>query len=127
MSIDKIYKPFNFSELGVYVIKKEITHTGATKIEDTLPLHIRVLKGICFTSNPYSKEKVSGFITLNFNEGILKNVQLPVMNSNVITHHSHPIPINEQIKSNSIMQGYFFANNAIKFPYTVSIYLHYKK
>lgn len=127
MSINKIYKPFNFSDLGVYVLKIKITHTGATKIEDTLPSHIRVLKGIYFTSNPNSTEKVTGYITLNFNEGILKNVQLPVMNSNVITHHSHPIPINETVKSNSIMQGYFYANNAIKIPYTVSVYLHYER
>lgn len=127
MNIAETYKPFNFSTYGVYVIKTEITHTAVTKIEDTLPLHIKTIKGIYITCSADSIEKVLGYITLNFNEGILKNVQLPVMNSKIIKHQAHPIPLNESIKSNSIMQGYFFSRIQTKNVFTVKIYLHYEK
>jgi hypothetical protein len=127
MSIDSIYKPFNFSTYGVYVIKTNITHTGATKIEDTLPLHIKTIKGICITCSANNIEKTAGYITLNFNEGILKNVQLPIMPSSILRHQSHPIPLNEHMKSNSIIQGYFFSRVQTKRVFTITIYLHYEK
>lgn len=127
MTIAQTYKPFNFSETAVYVVKYEITHTGATKIETHLPVYIKKLKGICFTANPNGEETIAGYISLTFNEGALKNVQLPVMNSRRLTDVSHPIPINEQINSNSMMQGYFLAADTLTPPFRLSIYLHYER
>jgi hypothetical protein len=127
MSIENIYKPFNYSEYGVYVIKVTIPKKGVFKIEDTLPLHIKLLKGIYFTCNVQSAEKVVGHIRLNLNEGILKNVQLPIMNTSVIRHTAYPIPLNETLKSNSLLQGYFINHISTKQIFTLKIYLHYEK
>ncbi len=127
MNIESKYKPFSFSEYGVYIVKTVITHTGVTKIEDTLPLHIKTIKGLYITCNAGTKDRVIGYITLNFNEGILKNVQLPVINSRVLREQSHPIPLNETIKSNSILQGFCFCHSITKRPYTIKLYLHYEK
>ena len=127
MKIDEIYKPFDYSQYGVYVIKTDITAAGVFKIEDTLPLHIKQIRGIYFTCNSRSAERVIGYISLNFNEGILKNVLLPVINNNTIRHNGHAIPLNETVKSNSIVQGYFYNRVATKRPFTVKIYLHYEK
>ena len=127
MTIDKIYQPFDYSKYGVYVIKTDITAMGVFKIEDTLPLHIKQIRGIYFTCNARTKERVVGYISLNFNEGILKNVLLPVINSNIIRHNAHAIPLNEAVKSNSIVQGYFYCRVKTKIGFTVKIYLHFDK
>lgn len=88
------------------MLKTVVVRNTILKIEETLPSEIEKLTGIYITCNARSKEKVIGYITILFNEGVLKTVQLPILNSNQIKHHSHPLPLNEIIKSNSIMQGY---------------------
>lgn len=127
MKIKDIYKPYNFSDSNCYVVSYNVNTEQVLKIEDKLPLQIENLTGIYITCNAQSKENVIGYITVTFNEGILKAVQLPILNSNNIKHHSHPIPLNETIKSNSIMQGYLYFRVKTKTPFTVKIYLHYKK
>lgn len=127
MKIKELYKPYNFSESSCYVVSYDVNFDQILKIEDKLPLQIENLTGIYITCNAPSKENVIGYITVMFNEGILKTVQLPILNSNNIKHHSHPIPLNETIKSNSIMQGYLYFRVRTKRPFTVKIYLHYKK
>jgi hypothetical protein len=127
MKIKDLYKPYNFSDSNCYVVSYNVNTEQVLKIEDKLPLQIENLTGIYITCNAQSKEKVIGYITVTFNEGILKTVQLPILNSNNIKHYSHPIPLNETIKSNSIMQGYLYFRVRTKTPFTVKIYLHYKK
>lgn len=127
MKIKDIYKPYNFSDSNCYVVTYNVTTEQVLKIEDKLPLQIENLTGVYITCNAQSKEKVIGYITIMFNEGILKTVQLPILNSNIIKHHSHPIPLNETIKSNSVMQGFLYFRITSRTPFTVKIYLHYKR
>jgi hypothetical protein len=127
MKIKDLYKPYNFSKSNCYVISYDVNGEPILKIEEKLPLQIEKLTGIYITCNSLSRENVIGYITVMFNEGILKTVQLPILNSNNITHHSHPIPLNETIKSNSIMQGYLFFRKKTKRQFTVKIYLHYDR
>lgn len=127
MKIKELYKPFNFSESNCYVICYNVNADQILKIEDKLPLQIKRLTGIYITCNARTREKVIGYITVMFNEGVLKTMQLPILNSNNIKHHSHPIPLNECIKSNSIMHGYLYFRVRIKRSFTVKIYLHYEK
>ena len=127
MKLKDRYKPYNFSDSNCYVVSYNVSREQVLKIEDKLPLQIKRLTGVYITCNARTGAKVIGYITLTFNEGILKTVQLPILNSEKITHHSHPIPLNEPIKSNSIMQGYLFLTARSKVPYTIKIYLHYAK
>jgi hypothetical protein len=127
MNIDNIYKPYNYSQYSVYVVQIEIANAAVTKIEQQLPLHIKKLTGIYITCNSNTKERVIGYITLNFNDGILKTVQLPIINCRYIQHHSHPLPINETLNTNSNFQGYFYSRITPKAPFKLSIYLHYEK
>lgn len=129
MKINERYRPYDFSKSKCYVIKFDVLHNESIlKIEEKLPLHVQQLTGIYITCNVTDvKERVIGFVTIMFNEGVLKTVQLPILNTNQIKHHSHPIPLNECIKSNSIMQGYFAFYVRTKRPYTVKIYLHYER
>lgn len=127
MKIKEIYQPYNFSKGKCYVINVDVIRNTILKIQETLPLQIEKLTGIYITCNARTKERVIGYITIQFNEGVLKTVQLPILNSNLIKHHSHPIPLNETIKSNSIMQGFMFFRIVTRRPYTVKIYLHYER
>lgn len=128
MNIKEAYKPYNFSKSKVHVVKFDVRNEPILKIEEKLPLHVQQLTGIYITCNATeTKEKVIGYITVMFNEGILKTVQLPILNSSQIKHHSHPISLNETIKSNSIMQGYLYFRLRTKMPFIVKIYLHYER
>ena len=127
MNIENTYKPFNYSSSSVYVIPFIIPSFGVFKLEDKLPLQIKILTGIYITSSVQDKRQVIGFITLNFNEGILKPIQLPLWNTSTIRHHSRPIPLNETIKTNSMMQGYCISQIATKTAFSLKIYLHYLK
>lgn len=127
MKIKDRYKPYNFSKSKCHVISFDVNSELVLKIEEKLPLQIEKLTGIYITCNALSRDNVIGYITITFNEGILKTVQLPILNSNNITHHSHPIPLNETIKSNSMMQGYLYFRKQNKRRFTVKIYLHYEK
>jgi hypothetical protein len=127
MKIKDTYKPYNFSKSKCHVIKFDVRAEPILKIEEKLPLHIEKLTGIYITCNALSREHVIGYITVMFNEGILKTTQLPILNSAFIRHHSHPIPLNEIIKSNSMMLGYLYFRIRSERPYTVKIYLHYEQ
>jgi hypothetical protein len=127
MSITKIYEPFNFSQYAVYVHTQTISHSGISKLEQTLPDCIKTVKGIYISANPDTSDKLAGYITLNFNEGILKSVQAPVINSKVLHDQSHALPLNETIKAGGKLQGYYFSYAFGNFPYKVSIYIHYDK
>lgn len=127
MNIKEAYQPYNFSKSKCHVIKFDVNNEPILKIEEKLPLHVQQLTGVYITCNAETRERVIGYITVMFNEGILKTFQLPILNSSQIKHHSHPIPLNETIKSNSIMQGYLYFRVRTKMPFTVKIYLHYQR
>jgi len=127
MKIKDRYKPYNFSESKCHVVTINVKEGGVLKIESKLPLHLEKLTGIYITCNAVSEKRVLGYITITLNEGVLKTAQLPILNSRFIKHHSHPIPINELIKRNSIMQGYLYFIMTSSEPFTVKIYLHYQK
>ena len=121
------YKPFNFSSGSSHVIELIISQAGVTRIEAKLPTYIKTLSGIYISCKSQRPEKVTGFINLFFNEGAQKSLKLSVLNTNVLRHSSHPLPLNQELKNNSIMQGYYLDTLATGFPYTIKIYLHYKK
>lgn len=125
---DSKYKPYNFSSTKCYVITLTINRSGVTKIEEKLPPDIKQVKGIFITARIKTKAEKIGQITLSFNEGIINPYQYAVLNTDYLGDTSHPLPLDETIKSNSLMQGYYKCD-AIEFelPFTIKIYLHYAK
>lgn len=120
------YKPFDFSSLKCYVITLKITNKQPLKIEHKLPFHIAILKGFYVTCNVKAAELAIGQVYLFFNEGMNKSVSLPVLNSSLSDHHSHPLPMNEEIKPNSLLQGVYYHRGIIStYPFTIKIYLHF--
>lgn len=120
------YKPYNFSSSRCHVIELIISQGGVTRIEAKLPSYIKTLTGIYISCNTDRPEKVTGLINVFFNEGAQKSLKLSVLNTKVLRHSSHPLPLNQEIKSNSSIQGFYLDNLNVGFPYTVKIYLHYK-
>jgi hypothetical protein len=128
MNIKDQYMPYNFSKTRCFVITLLITPSGIEKVEQKLPKQIKVLKGIYVSTTANADEMLVGRINLWFNEGITKTISLPVMNTKGLTDRSHPLPLNEEMKPNSTMQGIYFGRDTIRsFPYTVKIYLHYEE
>lgn len=121
------YKPYNFSKGKCHVVSINLKTDGIFKIEEKLPLHLEKLTGIYISCNSVATDRVLGYMTIMFNEGVLKTAQLPILNSRLIKDHSHPIPLNETIKSNSIMQGYLYIITGIDQPFTLKVYLHYEQ
>ncbi|HWY11794.1 MAG TPA: hypothetical protein VN026_10740 [Bacteroidia bacterium] len=126
MDIKEKYKPYNFSATKCFVIELGVIANGTYKIEKKLPVEIKTLKGIYVTCSAVTTQKIVGIVNLFFNEGSLKNFGMGVMNSKLINDHSNPIPINEEIKPNSTMQGVYYHRPIVdSYPFTIKIYLHY--
>lgn len=127
-NIKERYKPFNFSLTKCFIVTIVVTPTGIAKVESKLPKQMKVLKGIYTTTTANADEMFVGTINLWFNEGITKTISLPVMNTRGLLDRSHPLPLNEEMKPNSTMQGIYFNRGTIHgFPYVVKIYLHYEE
>lgn len=129
MKISDKYKPYNYSLTKCFVVTLNITANGNYKVEKKLPKQMKVIKGLYVTTSANAdKERVVGMLHLMFNEGILKNFQMPVMNPRLILHHSQPIPLNEEVKPNSTLMGVYYHRPLIHtYPFTVKIYLHYEE
>lgn len=125
--IEQYYEPYNFSATQCYVIKLAIKHPGSTKIEYKLPAYIKQLKGIYISlACTQQQVKIGGYISLNFNGNALKCFNNLVFVSKVLDDWSKPLPLNEQLKPNSFMQGYYFGFESLTdVQYSISIYLHY--
>lgn len=121
------YRPYNFSSSGSHVVELIISESGITCIEAKLPVYVKFLTGIYITCKTDSKEKLTGYISIYFNEGAQKSLKLSVLNPKVLRHSSHPLPLHQEIKDNSSIQGFYLDNLNESFPYIVKIYLHYKK
>ncbi len=124
------YKPFNFSTTRCVVIQLLVSNYRTLKIDQKLPLQMDRLKGIYVTTNILrSREKVVGLLSLSFNDGALKCLQMPVFNFNagkIITiPDTAPLAFDEGIKNNSRVQGYYMEKAPVNISYTVTIYLHY--
>lgn len=127
-NIKERYKPYNFSATKCFVITIKVTPTGIAKVESKLPKQMKTLKGIYVTTTANADEMLVGTLNLWFNEGIFKTISLHVMNTRGLTDRSHPLPLNEEMKPNSTMQGVYFNRGTIHgFPYLVKIYLHYEE
>lgn len=126
-TIKETYSPYNFSFSKCHVVELIISQNGVTRIEAKLPFYIRVLTGIYITCKTESTNRLVGYISVFFNEGVQKSLKLSVINPKVMKHHSQPIPLNQELNSNSSIQGFYLDNTNENFPYTVKIYLHYKK
>lgn len=120
------YKPYNFSSSRCHVVELIISQAGVTRIEAKLPSYIKTLTGIYISCKTDRPEKVTGLINIFFNEGAQKSLKLSVLNTKVLKHSSHHLPLNQEIKSNSSIQGYYLDTMNVGFPYTIKIYLHYK-
>lgn len=125
MNIKERYRPYNFSSTKVHVIKLTVPVGGIGNIEEKLPEHIARIKGIFVSSNVTPVAKVKGWIFLTLNEGIFKNYQLPILNTAKLQDCSHPMPLNEEIKTNAVLYGYFGVLLPAKG--TLTIYLHYEE
>lgn len=127
-NIKERYKPYNFSKTRCLVITLLVPSNSNYKVERKLPKQIKTLVGIYVSTTANADEMLVGTINLWFNEGIFKSISIPVMNTRGLTDRSHPIPLNEEMKPNSTMQGVYFNRGTIHgFPYTVKIYLHYQE
>lgn len=129
-SIHNIYEPYDFSANPCYVIEYQIVTSGYQKIEHKLPGYIQKLKGVFVSVDcRMSAGKQIGIIILNFNGQGLKNIQLPIIRSNIARDHSRPVPLDEEIQPNSFLQGFYYdmMNIPMNYPYTLKIYLHYQK
>lgn len=120
------YTPYNFSSTQCHIVKLNVQKTGTVKIEEKLPIEVKQLKGVFISANIQTQAKSVGFITLTFNEGQTNPVQYAVINTNFLKNASHPLPLDEVIKPNSLMQGYFRLDETdATLPMTLTIYLHY--
>ena len=126
-NIKERYRPYNFSSSGCHVIELIISQSGVTRIEAKLPSYVGTLTGIYISCHTDSTEKLTGYISLSFNSGAQKSLKLAVLNSKMLRHSSHPIPLNQELRSNSSVQGFYLDALDRNFPYTIKIYLHYKK
>lgn len=122
------YIPYNFSETKCHVIKLNIPINGIGNIEEKLPAHIGCIKGIFVSCNilPPGKGWFLGGIFLTLNEGILKNFQLPLINTARQKDCSLPLELNEDVPGNSVLYGYYvLPKTPVKG--TITIYLHYEE
>lgn len=128
-TIEQKYEPYNFSKTSCYVFILTIDKGGYFKIEHKVPSYIRKLKGVFITTSGHVNTLTySGIISLNFNGQATKCFQMAVSKTDTLEDCSLPIPFDERINLNSFVQGYFYAIPAEnEFPYTLSIYLHYKR
>jgi hypothetical protein len=127
INIKDRYKPFNFSTYKCHVIEMEISQ-GVNKIEAILPAAIKIIRGIYVTNN-FKSDTIHwiGIISLFFDEGAIKNLQMPVINSKRIRHNSHPIPMYQEIKKGSTLEGYYLDVANYDFTYSLKIYIHYEE
>lgn len=128
-AIDKIYTGYNFSATRCYVIPLSVNINGYMKIEHKLPEYVQNLKGIFVSvSCQTSASRNAGFLFLSFNGSVLKNIQLPIIRTNLLRDCSHPLHLDEIIKPNSFVQGFYYdATGGVGgYPYTLNIYLHYE-
>lgn len=127
-TIEQIYQPFDFSATQCYVIMLEVAQGNYMKVEHKLPQHIRNLKGIYVsTSRTVINSEQVAFISLNFNGQSLKCFHSPLNRTIAFDDCSSPFPMDEIIKENSFIQGFYTALDfsGEEQPYTVTIYLHY--
>jgi hypothetical protein len=128
MKIRDRYKPYDYSKTKCFVVTLNITANGAYKVDKKLPKQMKVIKGLYVTTSVADKEAVIGMLHLMLNEGILKNFQMPVMNTRLMQHHSHPIPLSEEVKPNSTLMGVYYHRQVVTaYPFTIKIYLHYEE
>ncbi|MGZ3999403.1 MAG: hypothetical protein ACXVPQ_12175 [Bacteroidia bacterium] len=128
-AIDDIYKPYDYSSLRFFVIALNVKGPGLTKIDEKIPGYVQKLKGVfvsvgCSTS----AGKITGYVTMNFNGSAIKVLQLPITRTNLLKDCSRSLPLNETIRPNSLLQGYYYdaTNGSAGYPYSVSIYLDYE-
>jgi len=128
MNIKERYRPYNFSSTRCHVIVLDFSNAGFFGIEEKLPLDIEILKGIYITAKCNIPFQTIGGISLNFNEGAIKAFQMVIPNTKALRDTSHPVPVNEEIFSNSIMQGFYVipGNGSFIPAGYIKIYLHYK-
>jgi hypothetical protein len=126
--IDKIYAPYNFTTSPFIVIPISVEAKGYLKIEYKIPNFLQKLKGIYVSVTVgLTPSKIAGLISLNFNSQSLKAFQRAVPKTYLINDCSKPYELNETIDANSLMQGYYFdTSQSSKYPYLLSIYLHYE-
>lgn len=133
MNIEEKYRPYNFSSTKCHVVRKDFSIVGSGAayfgIEEKLPEYIGRLKGIYVTCNGTTRLKgLFGALFLSFNEGVLKSVQLPLWPTAQLKDTAHPIPLDEEILSHSLMQGYVAVlGRRSSFSGNISIYLHYEE
>lgn len=125
--IEDIYKPFDYSASRCYVVVLTITQKGYMKLEHKLPSYVKQLVGVFITTTLNGGIIYAGLASLNFNGDAFKSIHLPVYKSfKMLDGSTRPMPLNESIKPNSFLQGYYLDMSKTNlFPYTVSIYLHY--
>ena len=130
-TIQNIYEPYNFAANPCYIIGVPVEQAGYLKIEHKLPDFVKNLSGIFVSVTcRNSASKVAGILMLNFNEQLTKCFQRAIIRTNFHPNmdHSKPFEFDETILPNSYMQGFFFdqVNLPFEYPYTLTIYLHYK-
>lgn len=124
--LSEIYKPYNFSSTKCFIITLNIVTTGYYKIEQRLPEEMKTLKGVFVSPSGSTRFKQLGFVTFGINEGRIKCFQQAVIDITKISDCSVPFPLNEPVKNNSLMQGYYYDNGRSNiYPYSLKIYLHY--
>ncbi|MGZ4037246.1 MAG: hypothetical protein ACXVPQ_05415 [Bacteroidia bacterium] len=128
-TIDDIHKPYDYSALRFYVMALTVSGPGLTKIDEKIPGYVQNLKGVfvsvgCLTS----AGKITGYLSVNFNGSAIKVLQLPVIRTNLLKDCSRPLPLNETIRPNSLLQGYYYdqTNGSAGYPYSLKIYLDYE-
>ena len=123
------YRPFNYSTTRCHVIALKFAKAGRFGIDEKLPACIGRLKGIYITVNCDIPFFSIGGIFLSFNNGATKAFQSYLTNTKMLRDPGLPYPVDEEIKKNSLMQGYYHIRSEhLRFEPsgTVNIYLHYE-
>jgi len=131
-SIEKKFKPYNLTANPSHIIQIEIATEVYTNIEYKLPAHIKTITGVFISAtNRETKQKLLGILTLCFNGQALKSLRVPVLDAKYLRDCWLPIELNDTIKRNSYMQGYFMSMNSTRRKLSrtnmkLTIYIHYQ-
>lgn len=144
-TFEETYKPYNFTENSTYIITVTINNSQYTNIQEKLPAYIRKVTGVFVSAHStQKKQNFIGILSLCFNGKAFKSIRIPVQNAYFIKDCSIPFELNEDLKSNSFLQGYFTGANIrssrafamisnilparvkTNSKYTINIYIHYQ-
>lgn len=126
MDVFDQYRPYNFSATKCFIITIPI-NALVTRIDAKLPNMIKQIRGVYVSVRSKSATRVAGLVSLTFNEGALFPISIPAINSSYDLLNTQPVKLEENIKPNSSVIGYYrdFGSIISGHAAQIKVYLHY--